>query len=332
MYLVFPTDTVSSNQLLFDVAKHNFSTFVVKNYDLEQLSFGKMGLLVVKGFANYAELAHYRTVLDKDTELDLPPQVHEVLISEANFNLLLNEGRSFQEYFQYLEEQNVKNVEGQIPNNVEDDKTTEGGAKTKRSVKGKPQPAKTAKEAPKPQGKTVAPPATEEKTNTTPADTTKAENIKPATAPAKTEAKPNTTKTATKPTTTKPTTEVILWADDEIDLLKPHIMFLQKKGYEIVTVSNGRDALDAVESRNFDLIILDENMPGISGLETLSQIKISQPNVPVVMITKSEEENIMNQAIGSKIADYLIKPVNPNQILLSIKKNLHSATLVAEKA
>lgn len=203
---VFPSDTVSANQLLFNVAKHNFTSFVVKNYDLEQLSFGKMGLLVVKGFANYAELAHYRTVLDKDTELDLPPQVHEVLISEANFNLLLNEGRSFQEYFQYLEEQNVKNVEGQIPNNVEDDKTTEGGAKTKRSVKGKPQPAKTAKEAPKPQGKTVAQPATEEKTNTTPADTTKAENIKPATAPAKTEAKPNTTKTATKPTTTKPTT------------------------------------------------------------------------------------------------------------------------------
>lgn len=126
--------------------------------------------------------------------------------------------------------------------------------------------------------------------------------------------------------------EVILWADDEIDLLKPHIMFLQKKGYEVVTVSNGRDALDAVENRNFDLIILDENMPGISGLETLSQIKISQPEVPVIMITKSEEENIMNQAIGSKIADYLIKPVNPNQIFLSIKKNLHSNALVSEKA
>jgi DNA-binding response OmpR family regulator len=126
--------------------------------------------------------------------------------------------------------------------------------------------------------------------------------------------------------------EVILWADDEIDLLKPHILFLQNKGYEIVTVTNGRDALDALANRIFDLIILDENMPGITGLETLSQIKIMQPNVPVIMITKSEEENIMNQAIGSEIADYLIKPVNPNQILLSIKKNLHSDTLVAQKA
>lgn len=126
--------------------------------------------------------------------------------------------------------------------------------------------------------------------------------------------------------------EVILWADDEIDLLKPHIMFLNAKGYEVVTVSNGRDALDAVGERNFDLIILDENMPGISGLETLQQIKMIEPDVPVIMITKSEEENIMNQAIGNKIADYLIKPVNPNQILLSIKKNLHSSTLVSQKA
>lgn len=126
--------------------------------------------------------------------------------------------------------------------------------------------------------------------------------------------------------------EIILWADDEIDLLKPHIMFLKQKGYDVVTVSNGRDALDCAEKRNFDLIILDENMPGISGLETLAQIKQTQPDVPVIMITKSEEENIMNQAIGNKIADYLIKPVNPNQILLSIKKNLHSNTLVSQKA
>lgn len=122
---------------------------------------------------------------------------------------------------------------------------------------------------------------------------------------------------------------VILWADDEIDLLKPHILFLRAKGYEVVTVSNGRDALDAAASQPFDLIILDENMPGISGLETLTQIKIALPNVPVIMITKSEEENIMNQAIGNKIADYLIKPVNPNQILLSIKKNLHSSAIVS---
>ena len=108
--------------------------------------------------------------------------------------------------------------------------------------------------------------------------------------------------------------EIILWADDEIDLLKPHVLFLRQKGYEVVTVTNGRDALDKVEAGHFDLIILDENMPGLSGLETLSRIKELAPQTPVVMITKSEEEDIMNQAIGNKIADYLIKPVNPNQI------------------
>ena len=125
--------------------------------------------------------------------------------------------------------------------------------------------------------------------------------------------------------------ERILWADDEIDLLKPHILFLQNKGYDVETVTNGRDAIDALSNQIFNLIILDENMPGISGLEALQRIKIMQPNVPVIMITKSEEENIMNQAIGSEIADYLIKPVNPMQILLSIKKNLHSEALIAEK-
>ena len=125
--------------------------------------------------------------------------------------------------------------------------------------------------------------------------------------------------------------ERILWADDEIDLLKPHILFLQNKGYEVETVTNGRDALDALNNQIFNLIILDENMPGISGLEALQRIKILQPNVPVIMITKSEEEDIMNQAIGSEIADYLIKPVNPMQILLSIKKNLHSDALITEK-
>lgn len=124
----------------------------------------------------------------------------------------------------------------------------------------------------------------------------------------------------------------ILWADDEIDLLKPHIMFLRSKGYDPVTVNNGRDALDLVESRNFDLIILDENMPGLTGLETLQRIKEISPQTPVIMITKSEEENIMDQAIGNQIADYLIKPVNPNQILLSIKKNLHSREIVATRA
>ena len=125
--------------------------------------------------------------------------------------------------------------------------------------------------------------------------------------------------------------ERILWADDEIDLLKPHILFLENKGYEVETVTNGRDAIDALSNQIFNLIILDENMPGISGLEALQRIKILQPNVPVIMITKSEEEDIMNQAIGSEIADYLIKPVNPMQILLSIKKNLHSDALIAEK-
>lgn len=121
----------------------------------------------------------------------------------------------------------------------------------------------------------------------------------------------------------------ILWADDEIDLLKPHIMFLTQKGYELVTVSNGVDALEACENNDFDLIILDENMPGLSGLETLVRIKEVRPDIPVIMITKSEEENIMNQAIGNKIADYLIKPVNPNQIFLSIKKNLHSREIIS---
>ncbi len=123
----------------------------------------------------------------------------------------------------------------------------------------------------------------------------------------------------------------ILWADDEIDLLKPHILFLKNKGYDVMTVNNGRDALELVESRHFDLIILDENMPGLTGLETLSRIKLVAPHTPVIMITKSEEENIMNQAIGNKIADYLIKPVNPNQILLSIKKHLHSDELVSQR-
>ncbi len=124
----------------------------------------------------------------------------------------------------------------------------------------------------------------------------------------------------------------ILWADDEIDLLKPHIMFLQAKGYEIATACSGTDALVMADEQPFDLIILDENMPGISGLDALARIKESHPQIPVIMITKSEEEDIMDQAVGSKIADYLIKPVNPSQILLSIKKTLHSDTLVTNRA
>lgn len=123
----------------------------------------------------------------------------------------------------------------------------------------------------------------------------------------------------------------ILWADDEIDLLKPHIHFLKAKGYDVTTVSNGRDAIDALDREPFSLVLLDENMPGISGLETLDLINQGHPEVPVIMITKSEEENIMDQAIGNRIADYLIKPVNPNQILLSIKKNLHSREIVTEQ-
>lgn len=120
----------------------------------------------------------------------------------------------------------------------------------------------------------------------------------------------------------------LLWADDEIDLLKPHILFLEDKGFDVVTVCSGQDAIDCCKEQHFDIIFLDENMPGLSGLETLAVIKDLRPDVPVVMITKSEEESIMNQAIGSKISDYLIKPVNPNQILLSIKKNLHKTEII----
>ncbi len=123
----------------------------------------------------------------------------------------------------------------------------------------------------------------------------------------------------------------ILWADDEIDLLKPHILFLNQKGYDVTGVNSGADALDACEKERYDIVFLDENMPGMTGLETLSQIKSNMPSLPVVMITKSEEEYIMEEAIGSKIADYLIKPVNPNQILLSVKKILDNRRLIDEK-
>ena len=123
----------------------------------------------------------------------------------------------------------------------------------------------------------------------------------------------------------------ILWVDDEIDLLKPHILFLQKKNYEVQTCKSGTEALELIEEENFDIIFLDENMPGLTGLETLTEIKERRETVPVVMITKSEEEYIMEEAIGSKIADYLIKPVNPNQILLSLKKNLDHSRLISEK-
>lgn len=123
----------------------------------------------------------------------------------------------------------------------------------------------------------------------------------------------------------------ILWVDDEIDLLKPHILFLESKGYELTTAQSGQEALNEVEANSFDIVFLDENMPGLSGLDTLGEIKQRDASLPVVMITKSEEEYIMEEAIGSKIADYLIKPVNPNQILLSLKKNLDHSRLVSER-
>ena len=124
----------------------------------------------------------------------------------------------------------------------------------------------------------------------------------------------------------------ILWVDDEIELLKPHILFLKSKGYEVDSCNNGYDAIDMASESAYDLIILDEMMPGMTGLETLPLIKDVRPATPVIMVTKSEEENIMDKAIGSKIADYLIKPVNPNQVLLSIKKHVHSRQLESEQA
>lgn len=121
-----------------------------------------------------------------------------------------------------------------------------------------------------------------------------------------------------------------MWVDDEIEMLRAHIIFLEKKGYDVTTVNNGNDAIDECRKRNFDLVLLDEMMPGITGLETLQQIKEISPSTPIVMVTKSEEENIMDQAIGQKIADYLIKPVNPSQILLALKKNIHKKQIVTE--
>ncbi len=120
----------------------------------------------------------------------------------------------------------------------------------------------------------------------------------------------------------------LLWVDDEIELLQAHVLFLEKKGYQVETVTNGYDALDRCAETVFDLILLDENMPGLNGLETLNRIKEIIPSTPVVMVTKSEEENIMEQAIGAKIADYLIKPVNPTQILLTLKKNIHQKEII----
>ena len=123
----------------------------------------------------------------------------------------------------------------------------------------------------------------------------------------------------------------ILWVDDEIELLRPHFLFLENKGYKTTPCNNGQDALLMLKDQVFDVVLLDENMPGLGGLETLNEIKLHSPNLPVIMITKNEEEHIMEEAIGAKISDYLIKPVNPNQILLALKKLLQHKNLIAEK-
>ena len=116
--------------------------------------------------------------------------------------------------------------------------------------------------------------------------------------------------------------KTILWVDDEIELLRSHVIFLTEKGYNVLTVTNGIDALETIEESEVDLVFLDEMMPGMGGLEVLSRIKDKNSNIPVVMVTKNEEESVMVDAIGSKIDDYLTKPVNPSQVLLVCKKIL----------
>src|ERR1043165_519532 len=123
----------------------------------------------------------------------------------------------------------------------------------------------------------------------------------------------------------------ILWVDDEIESLQSQKKFLQNKGYDVQTLTNGFDAIDYVKENPVDVVLLDETMPGITGLETLSKIKEINSQIPVVMITKNETENLMDDAIGSQITDYLIKPVNPNQVLLCLKKIIDNKRLVGEK-
>ena len=123
----------------------------------------------------------------------------------------------------------------------------------------------------------------------------------------------------------------ILWVDDEVELLKPHIIFLEEKEFLITTSNNGSDAIELIKAENFDAVLLDENMPGLNGIETLEIMKEIDSNIPIIMITKSEEEKIMDDAIGNKISDYLIKPVNPKQILLSLKKNLNNLEIISDK-
>ncbi len=122
----------------------------------------------------------------------------------------------------------------------------------------------------------------------------------------------------------------ILWVDDEIDLLRSHIFFLKEKGFTVETATNGEDAIDLVRSKRFDLVFLDEMMAGMGGLQTLSLIKDVRPELPVVMVTKNETEGLMEDAIGTKISDYLTKPVNPSQILLTCKKFLEGKKITEQ--
>src|SRR3984885_15091863 len=123
----------------------------------------------------------------------------------------------------------------------------------------------------------------------------------------------------------------ILWVDDETESLQSQILFLRNKGYEVHAVTNGLDAIDFVKENPVDVVLLDETMPGITGLETIAKIKEVNQQIPIVLITKNETENLMDEAIGRQITDYLIKPVNPNQVLLSLKKIIDNKRLVAEK-
>src|SRR6476661_9884052 len=123
----------------------------------------------------------------------------------------------------------------------------------------------------------------------------------------------------------------ILWVDDEIESLQSQKLFLENKGYDVHTLTNGFDAIDFIKENFVDVVLIDETMPGITGLETLAKIKEYNAQIPVVLITKNETENLMDDAIGSQISDYLIKPVNPNQVLLSLKKIIDNRRLVAEK-
>ncbi len=123
----------------------------------------------------------------------------------------------------------------------------------------------------------------------------------------------------------------ILWVDDEIESLQSQKIFLENKGYEVFTLTNGSDAIEYVKQNVVDVVLMDESMPGLTGLQTLSQIKEVNTQIPIILITKNETENLMDDAIGSEISDYLIKPVNPNQVLLSLKRIIDNKRLVAEK-